>query len=237
MIKIENLGKIYDTGKISVEALKNVNLEIQSNEFVSIMGASGSGKSTLMNILGCLDKPTSGSYSLDGVSVEKLNEVELAAVRNKKIGFVFQSFNLLSRTSALKNVELPMTYAGISKKERRAKALEVLEKVGLGERVDHLPNELSGGQKQRVAIARALVNNPSILLADEPTGNLDTKSGEEIMAIFQQLNREGVTIVLVTHELEIAQHTKRVVLFRDGCLIDDREVENQIIIKPQTASE
>lgn len=235
MIKIENLGKIYNTGKVSVEALKNVNLEIKENEFVSIMGASGSGKSTLMNILGCLDRPTSGRYSLDGVSVEKLNEVELAAIRNKKIGFVFQSFNLLARTSALKNVELPMTYAGISKKERRLRALEVLEKVGLGDRVDHLPNELSGGQKQRVAIARALVNNPAIILADEPTGNLDTKSGEEIMAIFQQLNREGVTIILVTHEPEIARHTKRIVLFRDGCLIDDKEVENQIIIKPQTA--
>lgn len=235
MIKIENLGKIYNTGKVSVEALKNVNLEIKENEFVSIMGASGSGKSTLMNILGCLDRPTSGRYSLDGVSVEKLNEVELAAIRNKKIGFVFQSFNLLARTSALKNVELPMTYAGISKKERRLRALEVLEKVGLGDRVDHLPNELSGGQKQRVAIARALVNNPAIILADEPTGNLDTKSGEEIMAIFQQLNREGVTIILVTHEPEIARHTKRIVLFRDGCLIDDKEVENPIIIKPQTA--
>ncbi len=237
MIKIENLGKTYDTGKIAVEALKNVNLEVHKEEFVSIMGASGSGKSTLMNILGCLDRPTSGSYSLDGVTVENLNEAELAAIRNKKIGFVFQSFNLLPRTSALKNVELPMTYAGIPKKERRMKALEVLEKVGLAERVDHLPNELSGGQKQRVAIARALVNNPAILLADEPTGNLDTKSGEEIMAIFQQLNKEGVTIILVTHEPEIAQHTKRIVLFRDGCLIDDRKVDNQIIIRPQTATE
>ncbi|SCG81971.1 hypothetical protein DW1_0351 [Proteiniborus sp. DW1] len=237
MIKIENLGKIYDTGKISVEALKGINLEVKENEFVSIMGTSGSGKSTLMNILGCLDRPTSGRYSLDGVAVEKLNEAELATIRNKKIGFVFQSFNLLPRTSALKNVELPMTYAGIPKKERRLKALEVLEKVGLGERVGHLPNELSGGQKQRVAIARALVNNPAILLADEPTGNLDTKSGEEIMAIFQQLNREGVTIILVTHEPEIAQHTKRIVLFRDGCIIDDREVENQVIIKPQSVSE
>lgn len=237
MIKIENLGKIYDTGKISVEALKEVNLQIRKDEFVSIMGASGSGKSTLMNILGCLDRPTSGRYTLDEVSVENLNEVELAAIRNKKIGFVFQSFNLLPRTSALKNVELPMTYAGISKKERRQKALEVLEKVGLGDRVDHLPNELSGGQKQRVAIARALVNDPSILLADEPTGNLDTKSGQEIMSIFQQLNREGVTVVLVTHEPEIAQHTKRIVLFRDGRLIEDKKVKDQIIIRPQTALE
>lgn len=237
MIKIENLGKIYDTGKISVEALKEVNLQIGKDEFVSIMGASGSGKSTLMNILGCLDRPTSGRYTLDEVSVENLNEVELAAIRNKKIGFVFQSFNLLPRTSALKNVELPMTYAGISKKERRQKALEVLEKVGLGDRVDHLPNELSGGQKQRVAIARALVNDPSILLADEPTGNLDTKSGQEIMSIFQQLNREGVTVVLVTHEPEIAQHTKRIVLFRDGRLIEDKKVKDQIIIRAQTALE
>lgn len=237
MIKIENLGKIYDTGKISVEALKEVNLQIRKDEFVSIMGASGSGKSTLMNILGCLDRPTSGRYTLDEVSVENLNEVELAAIRNKKIGFVFQSFNLLPRTSALKNVELPMTYAGISKKERRQKALEVLEKVGLGDRVDHLPNELSGGQKQRVAIARALVNDPSILLADEPTGNLDTKSGQEIMSIFQQLNREGVTVVLVTHEPEIAQHTKRIVLFRDGRLIEDKKVKDQIIIRAQTALE
>lgn len=237
MIKIENLGKVYNTGKISVEALKNVNLEIQKNEFVSIMGASGSGKSTLMNILGCLDRPTSGKYSLDGVSVENLTEVELAAIRNKKIGFIFQSFNLLPRTTALKNVELPMTYAGISKKDRRKRALEVLEKVGLKDRVHHLPNELSGGQKQRVAIARALVNNPSILLADEPTGNLDTKSGEEIMEIFQRLNDEGVTIVLVTHEPEIAQHTKRIVLFRDGCLIEDKKVDKQIIIKSQTVND
>lgn len=237
MIKIENLGKTYDTGKISVEALKDVSLQIEKDEFVSIMGASGSGKSTLMNILGCLDRPTSGKYTLDEVSVENLNEVELAAIRNKKIGFVFQSFNLLPRTSALKNVELPMTYAGVPKKERRQKALEVLEKVGLGDRVDHLPNELSGGQKQRVAIARALVNDPSILLADEPTGNLDTKSGQEIMAIFQQLNREGVTVVLVTHEPEIAQNTKRIVMFRDGRLIEDKKVENQIIIGTQSVVE
>ncbi|MGF7059824.1 ABC transporter ATP-binding protein [Brassicibacter mesophilus] len=237
MINIENLGKIYRTGSIEVEALKEVNLDIHEKEFVSIMGPSGSGKSTFMNILGCLDRPTSGRYILDGVSVEGVNEKELAAIRNKKIGFVFQSFNLLSRTSALKNVELPMMYAGVSIKERRIKAMEVLEKVGLGERVHHKPNELSGGQKQRVAIARALVNNPAILLADEPTGNLDTKSGEEIMAIFQQLNKEGVTIILVTHEPDIAQHSKRIVVFRDGRLIEDRQVENQIIIAPQTANE
>lgn len=237
MIKIENLGKIYKTGTIEVEALKEVDLEIQEKEFVSIMGPSGSGKSTFMNILGCLDRSTSGKYILDGVSVEGLNEVKLASIRNKKIGFVFQSFNLLPRTSALKNVELPMMYAGVGIKERKRKAMEVLEKVGLGDRVDHKPNELSGGQKQRVAIARALVNDPAILLADEPTGNLDTKSGEEIMSIFQKLNSEGVTIILVTHEQDIAQHSKRIVLFRDGKLIEDRPVENQIILEPQTANE
>jgi len=237
MINIENLGKIYKTGTIEVEALKEVNLNINEREFISIMGPSGSGKSTFMNILGCLDRPTSGKYILDGVSVEGLNEVKLANIRNKKIGFVFQSFNLLPRTSALKNVELPMMYAGVSVKERKKKAMEVLEKVGLGDRVDHKPNELSGGQKQRVAIARALVNDPAILLADEPTGNLDTKSGEEIMTIFQQLNKEGVTIILVTHEPDIAQHSKRIVTFRDGRLIEDRLVENQVILEPQTVNE
>lgn len=230
MIKLEGLYKTYKTGTIEVEALKDVNLIINKEEFVSIMGPSGSGKSTLMNILGCLDRPTKGKYSLDGVSVEGLNEKELAAIRNRKIGFVFQSFNLLSRTTALKNVELPMIYAGVSAKERRKRALEALERVGLIDRINHKPNELSGGQRQRVAIARALVNNPAIILADEPTGNLDTKSGEEIMGIFQNLNREGVTIVLVTHEDDIAQHSKRIVYFRDGCLIEDKLVENQIIV-------
>lgn len=231
MIKLEGLYKTYKIGTIEVEALKDVNLIIDNEEFVSIMGPSGSGKSTLMNVLGCLDRPTKGKYSLNGVSVEGLNEMELAAIRNKKIGFVFQSFNLLSRTTALKNVELPMVYAGVSAKERRKNALEALEKVGLAERVNHKPNELSGGQKQRVAIARALVNNPAIILADEPTGNLDTKSGEEIMGIFQNLNREGVTIILVTHEDDIAQHSKRIVYFRDGNLIEDRPVENQVIVE------
>jgi len=230
MIVIQELGKIYKTGLVEVEALKNVNLEIKKEEFISIMGPSGSGKSTFMNIIGCLDRPTSGKYSLDGVSIQGLDENQLSAIRNKKIGFVFQSFNLLARTTALKNVELPMMYAGVSAKERRKKALEVLDRVGLSDRVHHKPNELSGGQKQRVAIARALVNDPAIILADEPTGNLDTRSGEEIMGIFQQLNKEGATIILVTHELDIAEHSKRVVTFRDGELIEDRNVESQVVI-------
>lgn len=230
MIKIENLNKIYKTGSIAVEALKKVNIEVKPKEFVSIMGPSGSGKSTLMNILGCLDKPSGGQYELDGEKIEELNDVQLAVIRNKKIGFVFQSFNLLPRITALKNVELPMIYAGLSPRERKIRAVEALERVGLGERIHHKPNELSGGQKQRVAIARALVNSPAIILADEPTGNLDTKSGNEIMAIFQRLNEEGVTIVMVTHEPEIAQHTKRVITFRDGELIEDKRVEDQIIL-------
>ena len=229
IIKVEYLTKVYDTGAIQVEALRNVSLSIEKNEYVAIMGASGSGKSTLMNILGCLDRLTDGKYILDGVDVSTLNDNELAVIRNKKIGFVFQAFNLLPRLSALGNVELPMVYAGLSKSERQIKAKAALEKVGLGDRMHHRPNELSGGQKQRVAIARALVNNPAIILADEPTGNLDTKSSEEIMDIFESLNNEGVTIIMVTHERDIAQHTKRAVVFRDGEIISDKQIENRII--------
>lgn len=228
IIQIENLTKIYDTGSIQVEALKSVSLNVDKNEYVAIMGASGSGKSTLMNIIGCLDRMTSGKYILDGEDVSKLNDTQLAEIRNKKIGFVFQAFNLLPRLTALGNVELPMIYAGIPGSQRYKRAKEALEKVGLGDRIHHRPNELSGGQKQRVAIARALVNNPAILLADEPTGNLDTKSSIEIMDIFESLNEEGVTIVMVTHEADIATHTKRNVVFRDGEIISDNPVKNRV---------
>lgn len=228
IIDIKNLDKVYKNGKIEVRALKKVNLSVEKGELISVMGPSGSGKSTLMNILGCLDRATSGSYILDGMEISKLNEVELAKIRNLKIGFVFQSFNLLPRMTALKNVELPMIYARVSAKERRKRAEYALERVGLKDRMHHKPNEMSGGQKQRVAIARALVNDPAIILADEPTGNLDSFSGEEIMAVFQGLNREGVTIVLVTHEPDIAQHTNRIVSFRDGILMSDVKVERPL---------
>lgn len=228
IICVDNLSKVYSTGKLEVLALKDVYFSIDSGEFVSIMGPSGSGKSTLMNILGCLDRPSSGKYVLDNVETSKLDDIELARLRNKKIGFVFQSFNLLPKISALHNVELPMIYAGVNVSIRRKRAEEALEKVGLKDRMHHKPNELSGGQKQRVAIARALVNNPSIILADEPTGNLDSRSGEEIMQIFQGLNQEGATIVLVTHEPDIAQHTKRIITFRDGQLVKDEKVVNPV---------
>jgi putative ABC transport system ATP-binding protein len=230
IIKIDNLNKIYDTGAIQVHALIDINLEIAPREYVAVMGTSGSGKSTLMNIMGCLDRLTSGKYILDGEDVSSLDDNQLAAIRNKKIGFVFQAFNLLPRLSALANVELPMIYAGMSASEREKCAKDALERVGLGDRMHHRPNELSGGQKQRVAIARALVNSPALLLADEPTGNLDTKSSEEIMGIFQSLNNEGVTVVMVTHEPDIAAHTRRSVIFRDGKVISDKPVENRRII-------
>lgn len=224
IIKISELNKIYATGEIQVHALKNINISIEEGEYVAIMGKSGSGKSTLMNILGCLDKPSSGIYELDGIDIASQSERQLSFVRNKKIGFVFQSFNLIPRTSALKNVELPMIYGKMNAKERRQRAKELLEKVDLGDRLEHMPNEISGGQKQRIAIARALANKPAILLADEPTGNLDSKSSVEIMNLFTELNNEGVTVIVVTHEDEIAEFTKRVITFKDGCVIEDRKV-------------
>ena len=224
MIHVEELSKIYANGAIEVKALHEVSFHVDQGEYVAIMGASGSGKTTLLHILGCLDKANSGSYVLDGVNVSKLKDKDFATIRNLKIGFVFQAFNLFSKLSILENVELPMLYGGVKTKERRERALEALEKVGLGDRVRHKPNEISGGQKQRVAIARALVNKPAIILADEPTGNLDSKSSREIMQIFKDLNDEGATIVMVTHEDEIAAHTKRKVVFRDGRIINDEPI-------------
>jgi putative ABC transport system ATP-binding protein len=227
VIKVEDVHKYYELGETRVHALRGVSIEIKRGEFVAIMGASGSGKSTFMNLLGCLDKPSSGRYLLDGVDVSTLAKQELAAIRNRKIGFVFQGFNLLSRTTALENVELPTLYAKIDKNERMKRAKAALELVGLGERMDHFPSQLSGGQQQRVAIARALVNKPAILLADEPTGNLDSRTSVDIMQIFQDLNEGGLTIVLVTHEHDIAQFAKRVVTFRDGKIRRDHLVENR----------
>lgn len=228
MIRVENLGKIYQAGAHQVAALVDVNIHVKPGEFAAVMGPSGSGKSTLLNLLGCLDTPTSGSYVLDGTEVSNIGDAELARIRNRKIGFVFQAFNLLPRISARRNVELPMIYAGVSPRERVSRAEEALERVGLAERMHHRPSELSGGQVQRVAIARALVNNPAVILADEPTGNLDTRSGEEIMAIFQELNSDGATIVIVTHERDIALHTSRILHFRDGRLLDDEPVSEPV---------
>ncbi|MEJ5166507.1 MAG: ABC transporter ATP-binding protein [Thermoanaerobaculia bacterium] len=222
MILMEEVHKVYRTGSTEVNALDGINLKVCEGEFLAIMGPSGSGKSTLMNIIGCLDVPTSGKYFLKGKEIEKMGDEELAYIRNREIGFVFQNFNLLSRTDALSNVELPLIYAKIPKKERRERAFEALKKVGIEGRAKHMPSELSGGEQQRVAIARALVTNPSIILADEPTGNLDTKSSEDIMAIFDKLNSEGNTIILVTHEPDIAKHAKRLVRLRDGKIIEDK---------------
>ena len=219
VIELQDIAKIYRMGQMEVAALRGVSIRIHKGEMVAIMGPSGSGKSTMMNILGCLDRPSKGLYRLDGHEVSQLKDDELAAIRNKKIGFVFQSFNLLSRTTAVDNVELPLIYAGAPRKRQRA--LEALERVGLAKRASHRPSELSGGEQQRVAIARSLVNQPSLILADEPTGNLDTRSSEEIMAIFQSLNREGITVVFVTHENDIAQHTRRILRMRDGNLVSD----------------
>ncbi|PWK15846.1 ABC transporter ATP-binding protein [Tumebacillus permanentifrigoris] len=230
LIRIEDLRKIYHVGDQEIHALSGVSLTINPGEFVAIMGPSGSGKSTMMNVLGCLDKPTIGEYVLDGHAISQLHDDDLAIIRNRKIGFVFQSFNLLSRTSAVENVELPMLYSGVSSKERRQRAIEALQSVGLGTRLYNKPNELSGGQQQRVSIARALVNNPVIIMADEPTGALDTRTSVEIMSIFQRLNDMGKTIILVTHEPDIADYAKRIVRFRDGRIVEDVDVQNRRIV-------
>ena len=226
LIETQNINKTYSLGDVEVHALKNVSLVIDKGEFIAIMGPTGSGKSTFMNVLGCLDKPTSGSYLLEGVDVAHLNSDELASIRNKKLGFVFQGFNLLSRTSAIENVELPMLYDGLSAVERKEKARAALAVVGLAGREDHHPNQLSGGQQQRVAIARALVNNAPIILADEPTGNLDTKTSVEIMELFVRLNKEShITIILVTHEKDISEFSRRRIFFRDGVIVSDETVK------------
>jgi len=223
LIRLQNISRRYKMGAEIVHALRGVSLEIARGEYVAIMGPSGSGKSTMMNVLGCLDTPTEGTYELNGFQVSEMNDNHLAEIRNREIGFVFQTFNLLARSSALRNVELPLIYAGVTAHERRKLALDALSQVGLADRVHHRPNELSGGQRQRVAVARALVNNPAILLADEPTGNLDSKTGNEIMALFEELSRKGNTIILVTHEEEIALHARRVIRLHDGLIASDKE--------------
>jgi putative ABC transport system ATP-binding protein len=231
LIKLQDIGKRYVIGSEEIFALRGVDLEIYKGEFVALMGPSGSGKSTLMNILGCLDTPTKGSYILNGTDVSNLNDNELAEIRNKEIGFVFQTFNLLPRSSSLENVALPLVYAGIAKEARTTRAIETLESVGLGNRMYHKPNELSGGQRQRVAVARALVNNPAIILADEPTGNLDTKTSIEIMGLIEEIHQKGNTIILVTHEEDIAKHAHRIVRMRDGAIESDEQNKEVITIK------
>ena len=221
MLKVEMLNKYYINGEMKLHALKNINFEIGKGEYVAIMGSSGSGKSTMMNILGCLDREFEGEYTLDDIKISQIDEKDISKIRNLKIGFVFQAFNLLPKLTALQNVELPLVYAGVHKNEREKRAKEMLEKVGLSERIHHKPNELSGGQKQRVAIARALVNNPAIILADEPTGNLDSVSEKEIMELFTELNSQGKTIIIVSHEPEVAQYVRRILLFKDGEIIRD----------------
>lgn len=229
IIEIKDLTRHYQMGQTIVKALNGVTFDVQENEYIAIMGPSGSGKSTLMNMIGCLDTPSSGEYILNGHRVSELDDSELARVRNREIGFVFQTFNLLPRTDCLNNVELPLIYSGMKGSDRKKRATETLEKVGLGDRLDHKPNELSGGQRQRVAVARALVNNPSILLADEPTGNLDTKTGDEIMVLFEELHRAGNTIILVTHENDIANYARRIIRLRDGVIESDKKVESPLL--------
>jgi putative ABC transport system ATP-binding protein len=237
VIRLDQIHRIYDTGEVRVHAVRGITLEIQRGEFVAIMGASGSGKSTLMNMVGCLDRPTSGRYFLDGIDVASLARDDLAELRNAKLGFVFQNFNLLARTSALENVELPLLYAGKMKRmrEQRRLAERALDLVGLADRADHTPARLSGGQQQRVAIARALVNEPQVVLADEPTGNLDTRTSAEIMGLFQKLNEQGITIVMVTHELDIAHYCKRIIVMRDGIVRSDGPVETRLFAGEQIA--
>lgn len=235
IIQIHDLKRFYKMGQTIVKALDGVTFNVNRNEYIAVMGPSGSGKSTLMNIIGCLDTPTEGTYILNDNNVSDLEDSELAEVRNREIGFVFQTFNLLPRTDCLANVELPLIYSGMKSSARRERAISTLNKVGLGDRLDHKPNELSGGQRQRVAIARALVNDPSILLADEPTGNLDSKTGEEIMLLFEELYKAGNTIIVVTHEQEIAEHARRIVRLRDGLIESDEKVENPVLSRASVA--